>query len=353
MVFRRRRLSNLRRNNYTRRIVLIFFPFVVAVVLIPNRIGDSLCPKDTTLLSTSSGKSSSARAKSDPELQKIIVKCEEVVIDKFNEGDMTWVRTATRPSFHMHVHPFQEDALSREVGTKGCYECNLLPHMIYSLQTRPDSVFIDIGANIGLYTLAAAAAGFDVVAFEPVLMSYQKMCESIQANSGLSERITVIRRAVADKAGVVKFRFWPGNHAGIATKEVNQTAADGTLYGKTEDVDFGRTLRIDSLPSSILPTNRPVALKIDIEGAECEAMAGAFEYLNKVEIVYAQIELNPARSRTRCSNIQDIADFFDRKGLQPYLMFNGQKRMDSSKANEWKSPKAGGNMDVVWFPKLR
>ena len=338
--------------------MLIVSSSVLAVLFLSELIGDVFqfhSPSPASLLSSSSSRLTltDTQAKVDPKLKEIIVDCEKVVIDKFDDSDRTWVRTATRPSFHMHVHPFHEDAVSKDIGTNGCYECDLLPHTIYALRSRPNSVFIDIGANLGLYTLSAAAAGFDVVAFEPILMSYRKICESIQANPGFSERINVVPHAVSNTTGLVKFKWWTGNYAGVSigTTDVNSKRI---LDGKTlEGVDYGRTLEIDRLQDNILPTNRPVVLKVDIEGAECEAMSGALKYFEQVEILYAQIELNPVRSGKRCSNIQDIADFFTRKGLQPYLMFNGQKELDSSKAKEWKSPKPGGNMDVGWFPEQR
>jgi len=56
---------------------------------------------------------------------------------------------------------------------------------------------LDIGANIGYYTLLAAKLGQQVVAVEPVLDSIERLQHAAQIQK-VTERITVVHNAIAD-----------------------------------------------------------------------------------------------------------------------------------------------------------
>lgn len=56
---------------------------------------------------------------------------------------------------------------------------------------------LDVGANIGYYTLLAAKLGCRVVAVEPVLDSIERLQHAAQLED-MTERITVVHNAVAD-----------------------------------------------------------------------------------------------------------------------------------------------------------
>ena len=60
-----------------------------------------------------------------------------------------------------------------------------------------DKQVLDIGANIGYYTLLAAKLGQQVVAVEPVLDSIQRLQHAAHAEQ-VTERITVVYNGIAD-----------------------------------------------------------------------------------------------------------------------------------------------------------
>ena len=61
----------------------------------------------------------------------------------------------------------------------GVWEQENFWHLRLIKEHFPESIFIDIGAHMGLFSLAAAALGMQVIAFEPVSKSYKKFCRSI------------------------------------------------------------------------------------------------------------------------------------------------------------------------------
>ena len=123
----------------------------------------------------------------------------------------------------------------------------------------PDSVIVDIGANIGNHTLFfAAVCRARVVAIEPFPANYDHLVRNVALNQ-LSDRVTALNLAVGDRRGRGAFEVPNPKHAG--TVKVRPDGGAG-------EVDI---VPLDELT---LP-GAPDLLKIDIEGAELAALAGA------------------------------------------------------------------------------
>lgn len=118
-------------------------------------------------------------------------------------------------------------------------------------------VFYDIGANLGIYTLAAARAGAVVYSFEPLPDNFRKLRRHIELN-GLTS-ITTLQVAVSEQAKVATFKLHQDNSMG-------RLSSDGELKVNC--------VRLDDLD---LPA--PDCIKMDIEGAEAEALLGARKLL--------------------------------------------------------------------------
>lgn len=66
------------------------------------------------------------------------------------------------------------------------------------------AVVVDVGANVGMAAFAAAAMGFRVVAFEPVLENLQRICDGVFLNRA-GDRVTVYAAAASDRIGNITF----------------------------------------------------------------------------------------------------------------------------------------------------
>jgi hypothetical protein len=82
------------------------------------------------------------------------------------------VTTKTKPPFKILVHPGAEDRfISLELQQYGIWEKPLHERILKVLNAagpKSNATLLDIGANIGFHTLAAAAAGYKAVAVEPL-----------------------------------------------------------------------------------------------------------------------------------------------------------------------------------------
>jgi FkbM family methyltransferase len=90
---------------------------------------------------------------------------------------------------------------------------------------RPGDLFVDVGANVGFYSiLAAAASGANCLAFEPGPDAFDWLCGNIGLN-GVSARVEVRREALGRQAGQVAFTVGQDtvNHVVLAQNPSKKT----------------------------------------------------------------------------------------------------------------------------------
>lgn len=142
---------------------------------------------------------------------------------------------------------------------------------------RVDDLFLDIGANIGSYTvLAAGVRGAKVWAFEPDPETVRVLQCNIDLN-GLTNRVVVHAFALGDRDGEVEFT------RGLDT--VNRVATDGET-----DV---RTVRIRKL-DTLIGDAQPSMIKMDVEGHEEPAIRGAEALLHGKSLKIIALETTTA-----------------------------------------------------------
>ena len=155
-----------------------------------------------------------------------------------------------------------EDHIAKRVlRRKDWYERDLLDDL--AKRIGPGSLVVDIGAHVGNHTVyLGAVCGARVMAFEPNPDSLAQLERNVALND-LGERVHVVRAAIGGHNGVARIvNESPGN-SGMAR----------AIPGTTGDVQL-RTL--DSFDLHAV-----AAIKIDVEGAEMDALRGAFETIRQ------------------------------------------------------------------------
>lgn len=127
----------------------------------------------------------------------------------------------------------------------------------------PDTdVFVDVGANEGIYTCLAAAAGVSVCAVEPEAGNLKFLLSNIEGNGFAN--VEVLPVAVAEAAGVRRF-YGDGVIASLSPSWHRWRPSFSRLVPVST---------LDGLFAGRWPGQR-LFCKIDVEGAEMEAMRGA------------------------------------------------------------------------------
>lgn len=137
---------------------------------------------------------------------------------------------------------------------------------------RPDGVFVDVGANVGIYTLTAAlhlGPGGRIVAFEPYPPAHQRLRFNIESTRAGREdwpRIDVLPIGASDREETRELRIDAGNLGGGSIAEDARFSSAGS--------HAAITIRCRPLLTTLaeLGVDRIDVLKIDIEGAEDVAL---------------------------------------------------------------------------------
>jgi len=163
-------------------------------------------------------------------------------------------------------------------------------------------VFVDVGANIGAFTVAAAlVAGPDGIihSFEPATTTRQLLHETLELN-GLSSRVTVHPVAASSTSG--RRRFY--------THEVDllSSLGQGPLHAGTNFTEV--EVELCTLDERIAG---PVDLmKIDVEGFEPEVLRGARDLIERNPAMGIICEVGPLTLRSAGHDVQGLVDEISR-----------------------------------------
>jgi FkbM family methyltransferase len=147
-----------------------------------------------------------------------------------------------------------------------------LLHMV-----TPNDLFVDVGANVGSYTvLACAARGARGYCFEPVPATFARLMENLAINN-LASRVTALNVGLAEIDGELRFTtgMGPSNHV----------VSDGDGQADALRVPVRRL-------EQALAGESPAFLKIDVEGFETPVLKGAEAILANPSVHSILIELN-------------------------------------------------------------
>lgn len=159
----------------------------------------------------------------------------------------------------------------------GLVEFDDMSFLLHILQ--PGDTFVDIGANVGAYTiLAAKNAGANVISFEPIPSTFEKLQRNVDANR-VQEKVDLRRYGVGDKAGTLRFT--------ITMDAVNHVLRDHEVSNGPETVE----VPVGTL-DELLKDQQPALIKIDVEGFEWPVLNGAGSILASHSLKALIIELN-------------------------------------------------------------
>ena len=123
---------------------------------------------------------------------------------------------------------------------------------------RPDDLVLDVGANLGVYTVVSAVQGARVVAFEPNSSARGSLLANISLN-GLTDRVQVSSHALADFTGTAAF-----------TTDLEE--CNHLLVGAA---DHSAPVEVRQLDEVGLPRGPVTLIKIDVEGFDEAVLRGA------------------------------------------------------------------------------
>jgi FkbM family methyltransferase len=196
--------------------------------------------------------------------------------------------------------------ISALVNTHGMYDYNNMT--LIQLMLSGGGLFVDVGANIGAYTLIASELGAaQVLAFEPHPVTFVALCSNIDRNC--RRNVIAVCAAVGDESGMVAITNTPGS----STTHI--TSAEGF------DSVVVPMVRLDSeLAARGL---KPYIVKIDVEGYELNVLKSLGTALADVVIVFVEIN---GLSQIRATGAEPICAMLIAAGFVGPLYYDAASR---------------------------
>jgi FkbM family methyltransferase len=155
---------------------------------------------------------------------------------------------------------------------------------------KAGEVFVDIGANIGLYSIwATVSQNVQCFCFEPESLNFSILMRNIITNN-LGGRLTAYPIAISDKSGFDKFHITVfeygeschvfGEELDYAKQPFDPVVSQGCYATSIDELIAGGTILI------------PNHIKIDVDGIESKIIEGAMETLKSPELKSLLIEMN-------------------------------------------------------------
>ena len=154
----------------------------------------------------------------------------------------------TETKYGKMIIPTDDPTIGRSLDLYGEYcdqEIKTLQNLV-----KPGDWFIDIGANIGIHTVAMHQMCERVLAFEPDIENFNLLGKNVAGLCAFKNNVTVSQLALGNEAKEVSTNF---------------------DYGKTSIVE-GNTVKM--APYDLLGIPKTNIVKIDVEGRELDVLVG-------------------------------------------------------------------------------
>jgi FkbM family methyltransferase len=192
-------------------------------------------------------------------------------------------RHPEEPSFWVSLHNRNYDRTRWGIKTNGYYyesDLERIWRSILSEEASQDATVLDVGANIGYFTLLSMAMGGSIVvhAFEPNPISHLRLCESMELN-GWSERENAFVYSVGisdqnKRMPFVEARGNPGKSRFVSTSDPEIKSLRNGALREVISLDFLAEKR-----NWFISRPRIAILKIDVEGQELSVLQGTINLL--------------------------------------------------------------------------
>lgn len=171
------------------------------------------------------------------------------------------------------------DLISNALEQHGTFDNHVLGHAVDILKDVDTGAVLDIGANVGSFTIPMARhkPNMTFVAFEPQRMVYYQLCGNVAINKALN--VHAMNHAVGEREGMLLIdapNYDEETNIGAFSLD-NEVREHEDYLCKTKGIK--QRVDVITLDAVMIPDVR--LIKIDVEGMELAVLKGGVEFLKR------------------------------------------------------------------------
>ena len=219
-------------------------------------------------------------------------------------------------NFEMYVY-INQDIVSIAISRKKSWEGKETRKLINALNyysslknvTKDNIYILDIGANVGWYTLFLGKLGYKILAFEPSDVNMYMLRKSFCLNQDLN--VTLIKKGLYTEEKKCDFYISRGNIGdGWVFCDKNSTIPSHLIKsGETYLTKLSNYIKF-------LSTKNLALIKIDIEGSEGKAIESGIELFSKYHIPFIFLEFTPSALIKHGTEPIKFLELFEKNGYR-------------------------------------
>jgi FkbM family methyltransferase len=221
---------------------------------------------------------------------------------------------ARAPAFDLRLRFRVEDAIGRWIFKRGSYEADLTAYITSRIAFDDGSVVLDVGANIGWYSLAlarAVRAKIAIVAFEPDPLSFRLLTDNIRLNGCDAVRAVQVAASDAEETKTL-YLYANKNRGRHSLLPIND---EGTVEVRTTSLD-------GFLEREAIDPRKVAFVKIDVEGYEYHVLNGARRLLDTAPLLLC--EYSPGYMRRGGADPEPLLSLLREKRYVPHALRDGE-----------------------------
>jgi FkbM family methyltransferase len=216
---------------------------------------------------------------------------------------------------HVCLHENSKDVFvsSSFRGTTSIWEEEGVVRILQLLLRHPHLDFIDIGANIGTYTMYVASLGRFVLGIDCFAPNLERIHRAVQL-ANVANRVLLVENALFRQSGQ-SLRL-SNDAKNIGGQALNGAADQANNLSAINDPYIVKTIRFDELLPTLLERGvRGALMKVDIEGSESFVVESGSQVFDQLDIPFILMEWMNVRQYP--DRVQVLLEFFQKRNYEP------------------------------------
>jgi FkbM family methyltransferase len=242
----------------------------------------------------------------------------------------------------------RDQTILRSYALEGTFAKSTNERLSWFFATRGGGgTYIDVGANIGLTTIAVAKNPLvHCIAIEPDPENFANLVANISANCPHGN-VDMRQAAISDATGHLTLALSPDNLGDHRVRKESQANDPDGVGRRRISVE---AVRLDSFAADI---KVPLAVKIDTQGAEPFVIAGGSDVLSRADLL--TIEFDPRLMRMAGGDPRMVVNFLTRHFSVGRMAFRDQEAQSEPAATSQiaeellKAVEVGSDRPFYWF----